>query len=239
MARRPPARAAAAAGQGRGRYWATKTSSSRPPSAKCSSVAFCPAAVLVLDGEELDLREGVGVRGHDGLVVHAVAEADDDLLGLRGCRGSRDRPRPSPGCRGRRRPCRRPTTGNSASRLTGGTTGWTLSAPYCLRDGGKLGLEGDEHVADAALGEGRGRGAPAGVEDRHVGEDLARGTRSPSLRRRRTPGSPRRGRRDRCSGRCRRSWGSGRRPARRRGRGRPSSSMSFGLPARTTKAGSE
>ena len=33
-------------------------------------------------------------------------------------------------------------------------------------------LPGEQHVADAALGEGRGRAAGAGVEHRHVGEEL-------------------------------------------------------------------
>ena len=33
-------------------------------------------------------------------------------------------------------------------------------------------LPGEEHVADAALGEGRRRAAGAGVEDRHVGEEV-------------------------------------------------------------------
>jgi hypothetical protein len=36
-----------------------------------------------------------------------------------------------------------------------------------------LGLEGDEHVADAMLDEGGSRSAPAGVEHRHIGEELA------------------------------------------------------------------
>ena len=41
-----------------------------------------------------------------------------------------------------------------------------------LADAARLRLEGDQHVADLALHESGGGGAAAGVEDRHVVEQL-------------------------------------------------------------------
>jgi hypothetical protein len=63
-------------------------------------------------------------------------------------------------------------TGNSASRLTDGVTRLELVLAELLGDAARLGLEGDQHVADLALDEGGGGGAAAGVEHRHVVENL-------------------------------------------------------------------
>ena len=57
--------------------------------------------------------------------------------------------------------------------LSVGTTISNLSAPNSFEHQEGLVLPGQQHVAEAALGEGRGRAAGTGVEHRHVAEQVA------------------------------------------------------------------
>ena len=138
--------------------------------------------------------------------ARAVVVLGDDLLGLRACRGSRDRPRPPCGCPWRRHWRRRAPPAARRRIETDGTTISNLSAPNSFERQEGLVLPGEQHVADAALGEGHGRAAGAGVEHRHVAEERGDEVARPWPRRRRPSRWHRPRRRDSSSARRPRSW---------------------------------
>ena len=144
--------------------------SKMPPSAKCFVCAFAQPPKASSTVNELDLRQK-RVRssfGGEFGMRRAIEVLGDDRLRRRRVEEVEIGLAPACACPWRRRLPSTTATGGSARIESDGATISNLSAPNSLQREEGLVLPGDQHVADAALGEGGGRAARAGVEHRHV-----------------------------------------------------------------------
>src|SRR5690348_3890453 len=126
-----------------------------------------PAAEGSIDGDQLHLGKLLGILGRDRFEPRPIEMAGGNLLALRGIQefeiGLRDLLRAV--LRDKLVYHRDRRLGQNAER---GRYDLDLVGTELLHTEERFVLPGDQHIADAALDEGRGRSARAGVEDRYV-----------------------------------------------------------------------
>ena len=136
-----------------------------------------PAAEDLVDREELHLREACRRTSPRPSRRAGGSGASRRSPGLPASRGTAGRPRPTARVPFLSTTLSTTATGGSARMLSDGTTISTLPFASVERQI-RFVLPGQQHVADAALHEGRRRAARAGVEHRHVlverGDELSR-----------------------------------------------------------------
>ena len=127
-----------------------------------------PAAEYRIDRHQRDLGELRRIFRRDGRIARAVEVLRRDLLRLGLNRGTSEYSSATPRVPRRSTILSTTLTGGSARMLRGGRDDVELVGSEFLDGEERLVLPGQQHVADAALDEGDGRAAGAGVEHRHV-----------------------------------------------------------------------